>query len=121
MQHGFSHCLSFATLACTSVCNSGMHLRGRSACMCAALVPQAFNASNAGHAPIQQGRVAVKCMAGLLEAAPHFNYRSGGQALTVVLSSGPGVHVQQACPIQSVLDFKCRSASSACGTPASQG
>ena len=27
-------------------------------------------------APPQQGRIAVKCMAGLLESAPHFNYRS---------------------------------------------
>lgn len=26
---------------------------------------------------MQHGRVAIKCMAGLLLAAPHFNYRSG--------------------------------------------
>lgn len=42
-------------------------------------VTQAYKTSNSGQAPLQQGRIAVKCMAGLLEAAPHFNYRSGGQ------------------------------------------
>jgi nucleolar complex protein 3 len=50
---------------------------------------RAFKASNAGDAPIQQGRVAAKCMAGLLEAAPHFNYRSGGQIWSVQLPEDP--------------------------------
>lgn len=53
-------------------------------CLLATL--QAFKGSNGGQVPLQQGRIAVKCMAGLLETAPHFNYRSGanhGGALCV--------------------------------------
>ncbi|KAL4433583.1 hypothetical protein ABPG75_000024 [Micractinium tetrahymenae] len=37
---------------------------------------QAFQRSSSGQAQAQHGRIAVKCMAGLLQAAPHFNYRS---------------------------------------------
>lgn len=51
---------------------------------------QAFKGSNAGQAPLQQGRIAVKCMAGLLEAAPHFNYRSGTHAAVVQWLRGGG-------------------------------
>ena len=60
----------------------------------AASALQAFRGSSASQAPLQQGRIAVKCMAGLLEAAPHFNYRSGvreglplGQACGVTVIS----------------------------------
>lgn len=37
---------------------------------------QTLKRSSSGQAPLQHGRVAIKCMAGLLLAAPHFNYRS---------------------------------------------
>ncbi|PSC74530.1 nucleolar complex 3-like protein isoform X2 [Micractinium conductrix] len=48
---------------------------------------RAFKRSSAGHEPAQQGRIAIKCMAALLEAAPHFNYRS--DLLQVLVSCLP--------------------------------
>jgi nucleolar complex protein 3 len=41
---------------------------------------------------VPESRLAVKCMAGLLQAAPHFNYRSGAlPALTCLMSSLPPI------------------------------
>ena len=37
---------------------------------------QAAQQSQSGKQPIQQGRIAVKCMAALLVSLPHFNYTS---------------------------------------------
>ena len=36
----------------------------------------ALTATRRGKAPLAHGRIAVKCMAGLLAALPHFNYAS---------------------------------------------
>ena len=40
---------------------------------------QALESSRRSAAPPAHGRVAIKCMAGMLAAAPHFNYASGEQ------------------------------------------
>lgn len=41
-----------------------------------ARAPQAAKQARSGAQPVQHGRIAVKCMATLLTALPHFNYTS---------------------------------------------
>lgn len=80
-------------------------------------VLQALKASTAGRAPVQQGRVAAKCMAALLAAAPHFNYRSGKQAVLTAAGMTIKRPDHTACTFLS----PCRSTSGACDLLAPQG
>lgn len=73
---GRLHTLSGAALCSTSSTTHQLSLTSSAACVAWPCL-QAFKGSTDGQGPLQQGRIAVKCMAGLLEAAPHFNYRSG--------------------------------------------
>ena len=95
---------------------------------------QAYKGSNGGQAPLQQGRIAVKCMAGLLEAAPHFNYRSGEgpecacrwvgwQPSGVAFAGMPMMRMlfKHGNPLWLWPAPACRPAASAGGVPAAQG
>lgn len=61
--------------ALTALCPAAT-LRLRLLCLPQKTILQAAQQARSGQQPVQHGRIAVKCMASLLVALPHFNYTS---------------------------------------------